>query len=139
MREKDLQKRITDMADRFGWRWWHVPAPMVKRGKEWVGAKQAAGLPDLILIHDDPPRMLMLELKADGGKLSEDQLAFLTMAKAVARDAISLEDVLHNGELLLEQKLDAEVRPPTPIIGVHAVWPEHEPIIEQILRSKQVA
>ena len=56
VRERDLQKFATDVLDRFGWQWWHVPAPMVAgRDGKWRPYAKAAGLPDIVAMHDDPP------------------------------------------------------------------------------------
>jgi VRR-NUC domain len=120
VKEAEFQKRITDMATRFGWRWWHVPAPMRwdPKKKVWVPAADAAGISDLILMHDDPPRLVFLELKGDGGELSNKQREFLQMAKTVA----------------IEACYDIER-----IIGVVAAWPHDEPAIERMLRTKAVA
>ena len=78
MRERDLQAWVLDVARLHGWSVWHVPAPMRKvRSGEWVGAKEAAGLPDLVMIHDDPPRLMFAEVKGTGGKLTPEQQGFL--------------------------------------------------------------
>ena len=69
MKEKDVQKAVTDMLDATGWQWWHVPAPMVAGKDGWRPYRKAAGLPDIFAFYDDPPRMLILELKGDSGKL----------------------------------------------------------------------
>ena len=119
IKEAEFQKRITDMATRFGWTWRHVPAPMVKRGDHWVGAKQAAGLPDLLLVHDNPPRLILAEIKGDGGKLSDDQRDLLAALRNVAD---------YSGWV---------GRTPIPrTLGVYAWFPEDEPTIEQILRTR---
>jgi hypothetical protein len=121
MKEADFQKWIVDVALRFGWHCWHVPSPMRNiGGGKWIGAREGAGLPDLILIHDDPPRLLFLEVKVETGRLSPAQQHFLQMAKAVADISWTYDgDTKH-------------------VVGVHVVWPGQEPVIEQILRSKVV-
>lgn len=120
MKEATFLARVTGMADAFGWKWWHVPAPMVAAGQTWRPYAKAAGLPDLFLTYDDPARLIIAELKGDGGKLSDAQQEFLALAKAAAdRDAAGEE-------------------PPgrTRVVGVYAWWPKDEPSIEQILRTK---
>ena len=121
--ERGFQKRIEDMLSLYGWKWWHVPAPMRfdERGRGFIPAKQAAGLCDIIATHHDPPRLLFLEVKGDKGKLSDAQVEFLRAMKIVAAydddDRISREQ----------------------IIGVHAVWPKDEDAVMQMLRTKNVA
>jgi hypothetical protein len=124
------------MAHRYGWLCWHVPAPMRwnPTKKAWVPAKEGAGLPDLILLHDDPPRLVFLELKAAGGKLSDRQKEFLQAAKTVADYALTTLTARVDG-------YDTDVGPPWADrpIGVFAAWPEDEAIVEQMLKSKVVA
>ncbi len=118
MLERDLQKRVVEMAVRFGWKVWHVPAPMrADRAGGFVGAREAAGIADLILLHADPPRLVFVELKADGGKLSDRQQEFLSAVKTVADYPEGL-------------------RKPFGTVGVYAFWPRDEPVIEQLLRTK---
>lgn len=78
MRERDFQRWVIDVARRLGWKVWHVPAPMrwdSKSGKGFVGAQDAAGLADLILIRKE--RLIFAEVKGTGGKLSPKQVEFL--------------------------------------------------------------
>jgi len=108
------------MLDAFGWDWWHVPSPgrFEPGTRKWVPAKSAAGLCDIIAMHDDPPRLLFLEVKREKGKLTEEQLKFLRLAKIIA------------GMTMFEGQ--------SPIIGVHAVWPKDEAAVERMLRSKEL-
>lgn len=129
MKERDLLNWIVACAERFGWQVWHVPAPMVAGRKGgFVGSPRAAGLPDLFLLHDDPPRMVIAEVKGTGGKLSEKQRAFLTAARAVAESSY----------LWTDTALDAEIprRDGQRMVGVYAWTPDHQGLIEMILRSK---
>ncbi len=135
MNEAAFQRRVTDMATRFGWRWWHVPAPMRwdPKRKTWVPASQGAGLPDLILTHDDPPRLVFLELKRKGGKLTDKQQEFLQAVKRVAeRTWIEPELVWMDSHAPPHHMGGGQ------IIGVVAAWPDDEERIEQMLRSKNV-
>jgi VRR-NUC domain len=84
MKEAQFQKWVVDVAKRLGWSVWHVPAPMRATKAGWVGAKEAAGLPDLIMLHPDPPRLVFAEIKGEKGKLSVDQQQFLAMARALS-------------------------------------------------------
>ncbi len=129
MLERDFQKRVVDMAVRFQWKVWHVPAPMrADRAGGFVGAKEAAGIADLILTHDDPPRLVFMELKADGGKLSDRQREFLAAVQGVAETAVSLNGF---GLDLVERRWEAPRA-----VGVYAFWPKDEPAVEQLLRTR---
>lgn len=122
MKERDLLNWIVACAEATGWRVYHVPAPMVANRKGgFVGSPRAAGLPDLFLLHDDPPRMIIAEVKGTGGKLSDKQQEFLALARDVADHGIMQDPEFNN--------LD---RP----LGVYAWSPDHQPIIEDILKSK---
>lgn len=115
---------MTAVATRFGWQWWHVPAPMVAaKGGTWRPYKKAAGLPDLILLHDDPPRMILAELKGDGGELSEEQREFLRLAHLVAEEATT---EWQQGVTPAVQRL----------VGVYVWRPADRDGIERMLRSK---
>lgn len=87
MKEKDLLSWVLELAARTGWRAWHVPAPMLATRNGFVGARQASGLPDVFLLCDDPPRMIIAELKGTNGKLTADQREFLRLARDAAADS----------------------------------------------------
>jgi hypothetical protein len=130
MREADFQAQVIAIAERFGWQVWHVPAPMRwdVTNKAWVPARGGAGLPDLIMLHDDPPRLVFMELKGDDGKLTDRQREFLIAARNVAEQSFA------PGELGIA---GPPVVPRT--IGVFACWPHDIDAITQILRSRVVA
>lgn len=71
MSEKDFQRQVIDLAHIFGWLVAHFRASQNKYGR-WSTAVQAdgAGFPDLVLVKD---RVIWVELKAEGGKLSPEQ------------------------------------------------------------------
>jgi hypothetical protein len=84
--EKDFQRWVTDVAERYEWLYWHVPAPMqaTKKGT-FVGSKKGAGLPDLILMHDDPPRLIFAEVKGTTGwGLTKGQKRFMEAVGKIA-------------------------------------------------------
>jgi hypothetical protein len=123
MREADFQAWVVDVAKRFGWKVWHVPAPMrATKAGTWVGAREAAGLPDLIMLHDDPPRLIFAEVKGTGGKLSDEQREFLQAAGAVA-----------------EWSRDHTEYDPPRNMGAYLWQPGMEQQIEDLLRSKVLA
>jgi hypothetical protein len=89
-----------------------------------VPDKRGAGLPDLILMHDDPPRLIFAELKGDGDyDLTPEQREFLRLARRVAAAT--------------RQEFSAPMfREP---VGAYSWRPGQESIIEAILRSKVLA
>lgn len=125
MNETQFQGWVIDVAHRFGWRVWHVPMPVRPvGGGKFVPDHRGAGLPDLILIHTNPPRLLLAELKAKGGTLSDEQEEFLRLARGVAVEARRRTDD------------DFEANGEAPI-GVY-LWQQgqDEDAIERVLRSR---
>ena len=94
------------------------------RAGQFVGAREAAGLPDLIMLHDDPPRLIFAEVKGEKGKLSDAQQEFLRMARDVAETSAFF---------------DGEVSSGVRAVGVFVWRAGDETTIEAILRSKNVA
>lgn len=130
-RERDLLNWIVACAERYGWLVKHVPAPMVadrKGGMRFVGSRRAAGLPDLFMLHADPPRLIIAEVKGWRGKLSKAQQEFLRMARDVADNSLMwLNDDDKNSWLeRFGQKS----------IGVYVFEPGMEEAIEQLLRTR---
>lgn len=62
-----------------------MPVRPIGQGR-FVPESRAAGLPDLILIHEDPPRIVLAEVKRRGGILSEEQVEFLRLSGLVAAE-----------------------------------------------------
>lgn len=124
MKEAQFQRWVVDVAKRFGWRCWHVPAPMRhSRTSGWVGAREAAGLADLILIHDDPPRLIFAEVKGSSSSygVTDAQREFLAAVQAV-------------GDLTLDDTdLPVRVRRS---VGAYVWRPGMEDAIETVLRSR---
>jgi hypothetical protein len=126
VKERELQAWTIDVARRFGWRVYHVAMPVQRqRGGGYAPDPRGAGLPDLFLLHDDPPRMIIAELKGDGGRLTGDQTDFLRLARAVADDC-ELGTSLHPGQAM------GEAKP----LGVYVWTPADRDAIETVLRSK---
>lgn len=125
MKEAVFLRWVVDVAKRFGWRCWHVPAPMRhSRTGGWVGAREAAGLADLILIHDDPPRLIFAEVKGSGSSydVTDAQREFLTYVKEV-------------GDVAIDLAADLPVRG-SRIVGAYVWRPGMEDAIETVLRSR---
>lgn len=70
--ERDLQSRVMDVARLYGWRvaHFHDSRRQVKPGV-FVGDRDAAGFPDLVLVR--PPELLVVELKRETGKTTDEQ------------------------------------------------------------------
>lgn len=84
--EKDFQKQVLEMARLFGWKvaHFHDSRRQVKPGV-FVGDKDAAGFPDLVLVR--PPELLVLELKRELGKTTPEQDEWLALLGACGVEA----------------------------------------------------
>jgi hypothetical protein len=96
-----------------------MPVVAERSGRGFRPYKKAAGLPDIFAMHADPPRLLILELKGDGGSLSDAQREFLELARDVAewsRDHTTYDDL--------------------PNMAVHVVTPGNLDALKGILQSR---
>lgn len=122
---------MLDLAALFSWRVWHVPAPMrAVGGTKFVPEPRAAGLPDLILLHEDPPRLIFAELKGQGTThpVTDEQREFLRLANLIPTVT---EAVMVGGETLRTQRS-------TYVRGY--VWtPDDRGAVEEILKSRVLA
>lgn len=74
--ERDFQRSVIELAKTLGWKVGHFhDSRRQVRPNVFVGDKDAAGFPDLVLIRRD--RLLFAELKTERGKLSPKQLEWL--------------------------------------------------------------
>lgn len=64
--ERGFQQQVVACAHLFGWRVYHT----------YDSRRSGAGFPDLVLVRR--PRVIFAELKAERGRLTEDQRAWLT-------------------------------------------------------------
>jgi hypothetical protein len=116
--ESVFQRWVTDLFASYGWDVKHAPVPMRAIGNgRFVPDKRGAGLPDLTLTHDDPPRLILAECKAAGGVVSDEQRDLLRRLRAVAdvvREAFGSE--------------------PSPL-GVYVFAPGNEALIEALARG----
>ena len=101
------------------------------RSGKWRPFKRAAGLPDLFMLHDDPPRMIVAEVKGDGGKLSDKQREFLQMAQTVGSLTGGFDAPEWAYTLADKPKPKRSM-----VLGVYAWTPADQDIIEGILKSK---
>jgi hypothetical protein len=74
MTEADFQRTVTDTLRLFGWRWTHFRPARTDRG--WrTPLSGDAGFPDVVAVRGD--RVLWAELKAEKGRLSDEQAKWL--------------------------------------------------------------
>lgn len=81
--EKQWQRQVVDLAEALGWQWVHFPTVLhtrkdrksetglVHRYKTPSEGPLGPGWPDLVLVRD---RVIFVELKRKGGRMSEDQI-----------------------------------------------------------------
>lgn len=71
MTEAEWQKQVTDLAELYGWVWAHFRPAKTSRGwRTPVAGPGGAGFPDLVMWRD---RLILVELKRDGGRQTEAQ------------------------------------------------------------------
>lgn len=74
MSEADWQEQVIDLAHLYGWKVAHFRPARTDKGWRTPVAADGKGFPDLVLVRD---RVLAVELKADGGKLTVEQRHWL--------------------------------------------------------------
>lgn len=76
--ERSFQSQVIDLAKQAGWSvaHWHDSRRQVRPGVH-VGDKDAAGFPDLVICR--PPELMVVELKAEKGRLSVAQREWLRL------------------------------------------------------------
>lgn len=81
--EKEWQRTITDAMSAHGWRWVHVP-PSRRSETRWTTAIDGSGRgwPDLFAARDD--RAVAFELKAERGRVTEEQAKWIKRLSAVS-------------------------------------------------------
>jgi len=82
--ESSLQKQVIDLARLHGWLVHHVRPAMTAKGYR-TPLQGDTGFPDCVLLK--PPRLLFVELKAEKGRLSDEQTVWLLQLKASGADA----------------------------------------------------
>lgn len=84
LREVDVQRLVTDAAELCGWSWVHFrPAQTAHGWRTPVSGPLGAGWPDLFLARARDGRLLGVECKGAGGRVSDAQRA----VHRVLRDA----------------------------------------------------
>ena len=84
--ERSFQTAVIDLARRLGWLvgHHHDSRRQIAPGK-YVGDRDAAGIPDLILVRGN--RVVFAELKAERGRIRPEQHTWLDALRAVESDA----------------------------------------------------
>ena len=83
--EDTWQRQLVDLAAILGYHWLHV-RPGIRQSGAWsvpVSGTLGVGWPDLVLVRERDRRIVFVELKAPGGKLTADQQRVL----GILRDA----------------------------------------------------
>lgn len=140
VKEETFLNSTMATARAYGWQVWHVATPMrAIAGGKIVPDSRAAGLADLILLHHDPPTLVVAELKAEDGKLSDKQREFLQALRAVSERSIDAGSI---DSFVLASTLDAPdnltVLNARPTIGVFVWFPRDQAQIDQVLRTRRV-
>lgn len=84
--EADFQAVVVEALGLLGWRHLHVRRT-IGRGRRWTTSTNVAGWPDLLCWHPGKGRVLAIELKADGGKVTPEQVEVLGSLRAAGVDA----------------------------------------------------
>lgn len=87
--EAQLRARVVELAHAAGWRVFSLPIAKTRRP-----VKDAVGYPDLTLVRHK--QVMWFELKADGGKLSDAQWAWL---EVLDNAYVIIPEFLTNGAL----------------------------------------
>jgi len=81
VREAELQEGVLELAQVFQWLRAHFRAAMTSKGWRTPVEGDGKGFPDLVLVRSG--RMIVAELKGDGGKVSHEQLLWLMAFQTV--------------------------------------------------------
>lgn len=79
--ERVWQEQVIELAHILGWRHLHVRRSIGK-GNAWVTATNVKGWPDLVLWSERQQRVLYVELKKEGGRLTLEQREVLASLAA---------------------------------------------------------
>lgn len=78
MTEQQFQDAIVDIARLYGWRVAHFAAARTAHGWRTPARYDAKGFPDLVLVHPVRRLVIFAEVKADKGKVTEEQQGWLS-------------------------------------------------------------
>lgn len=74
MSEAEFQSMVVELARACGWKTMHVRRSIGK-GRKWTTATSVVGWPDLTIYR--PGRLIFAELKAESGRLTQEQAVVL--------------------------------------------------------------
>lgn len=88
--EKAFMAAVIEMATLFGWRSWHdratnAPSQCWHCGRGSIVPRNDPGWPDLVLVRR--PRILFVELKAEGEEPTAEQVVWLVELRACGQEA----------------------------------------------------
>lgn len=86
--EDSWQRQLVDLAAILGYHWLHVRAGLRQSGAYSVPVQGTLGVgwPDLVLVRERDRRLIFVELKAAGGKLTADQERVLGVLRAAGAE-----------------------------------------------------
>ena len=110
MTEADFQRQVTDLAELLGYQWAHFrPARPRRAGAPPSRDRLGKGWPDLVLIRERDHRLVVIEVKATGGRATADQKRVLDLFRAAGVETFV---VWPNGFASIAEWLDEAGRPP---------------------------
>lgn len=84
--ENAFLTQVTELAELMGWRWAHFrPARTAHGWRTPASGPLGKGWPDLVLVRDRDGRMIFAELKAEAGRIADEQSAVLDYLRRVSR------------------------------------------------------
>jgi len=101
MTEAEWQQQFIDLAHFYRWKHMFVRRS-VGRGRRWTTATNVPGWPDLFLWNEAQRRTMHVELKSEGGVLSDDQRRVLQSLEAAGQEVhVFKPDDLTDARLVL--------------------------------------
>jgi hypothetical protein len=86
--ERDLERGVVDVARILGYKAAHFRPAGVRGGKFVTPvAYDGKGFPDLVLVRDDPGRVIYLELKVGKNTLTPEQADWLELLRGAGQEA----------------------------------------------------
>ena len=85
MLEREFQDQVIAMAILYGWKCHHVRPGMTRNGRWMTHVQGHTGFPDIVLAHDTKG-LMFVELKADKGRLSPEQLSWMQTLNATGAE-----------------------------------------------------
>ena len=105
--EAEFTRAVLALAKLLGWSTFHVRPARTLRGWRTAVQGDGCGFPDVLMIHHACHRIVVAELKADGGRLTREQARWLELFRSCGVPAFvwrpssswpEIERVLRNEE-----------------------------------------